>query len=446
MTRPSRTALAAGFTFAAAVLAFAVAPPRAHAFPAFARKYGTSCTACHVGWPIFNQEGQNFRDNGYQLNLGKDDPVTHSPDYLPIAIRTTPAYQFTRMTNQVADEDRAVTTRSGGVPIPPGLDVLTGGLIAKDISFLAVVAGFGEDGSASLESAWARLDNLAGSGWLNLRIGKLELDQPASAHRNVTLTTGYAVYSAHPQGSVVGFDLAENQVGVELDGHDARSTTRYSLSFTSANGGEGLSSNGWSAPMVYGHVQRAYELPTGVLPWVRVGALGSAGWWPTRFDTLTGDDGVAQPIPGTGTDHKRFYRAGGELAWMMGHPSTPLFFTAAYLYGREDAGLAEDGAGANAFNGGFAEVDWVPFTVARYDATPWMFFGRYDVIRYRHGIGDFDGGTIGARRYIALGPRASAAIHLEGHLDRTTGVSPVPADTPLDVTTQSALAGIDFAF
>ncbi len=444
-----RTTLAPGIGSVLVLLVLTFAS-HAQAFPAFARKYGTSCSACHVGWPIFNQVGQSFRDNGYQLNLGKDDPVAQPQSYLPIAIRATPAYQFTRTTNQAADGDapgsRAVTTRTGGVPIPPGLDILTGGLVAKDISFLVVVSGFGPDGTASLESAWARLDNLAGTGWLNVKIGKFELDQPASSHRNVTLTTGYAVYSAHPQGSIVGFDYGDNQVGVELDGHDARSTTRYSVSFTSADATVG-SSGGWSSPMVYGHVQRAFELPTVVVPWVRVGALGGVGWWPTRFETNGLDAaGNPVPIPGTGRDQRRFYRAGSELAWMMGYPSTPLLFTVAYMYGREDAGLAGDGSAANSFNGGFAELDWVPFSRPRYDATPWLFFARYDLVRFRHGLGDVDGGTIGAKRYIALGPRAAAAIHVEGHIDRAKGASPVPADTPFDVVTQSALAGIDFDF
>lgn len=444
MTKTLRFALiAAGSSLALLVLILA---SRAEAFPAFARKYGMSCTACHVAWPIFNPQGQNFRDNGYQFNLGKDDPVTHSPDYLPFSIRTTAAYQFIRMTNQTSDAG-PVTVQSGGVPIPPGLDILTGGLIAKDISFLVVASGFGADGGASLESAWTRLDNLGGSSWLNLRIGKFELDQPASSHRNVTLTTGYAAYSAHPEGSVVGFDYADNQVGVELDGHDARSTLRYALSFTSASGGEGLSGNGWSSPMVYGHVQRAFELPSVVLPWVRVGALGGVGWWPTRFDTLLDDDGNPAPIAGTGRDHRKFYRAGGELAWMMGYPSTPLLFTVTYLYGREEAGLAGDGSGANAFNGGFAEVDWVPFAEPSYNATPWLFFGRYDLVRFKHGIGDVDGGTIGARRYLAVGPRAAAAIHIEGHVERVTGAGFVPAaGAPRNVATQAALAGIDFDF
>ena len=437
-----------------AVVAFAVAAAafRAEAFPAFARKYGMSCSACHVGWPVFNQLGQNFRDNGFQFGLGKDDPVALSQNYLPVSLRTTPAYQFTRTTNQPSDQG-SITTKVGGVPIPPGVDILSGGVIAKNVSFLLVVAGFGEDGTAGVESAWARLDNLGGTNWLNLKLGKFEIDLPASAHRGVTLTTGYAVYGAHPQGSLVGFDMGENQVGIELDGHSARSSTRYALSFTSVNGGEGLSRGGWSSPMMYGHVQQAFETPSLVLPWVRVGALGAVGWLPTTFNTV---DAGATNIPGTGRDLKSFYRAGAEVSWMMGHPSTPLLFTVAYIYGREKAGLASgtDQAGfdlstdSNAFNGGFAELDWVPFSRASYNATPWMFFGRYDLVRYRRGAGDSDGGTIGVRRYLALGPRASAAVHVEGHVDRSkrTGVDLDAAPLYLDVTTQAVLAGVDFAF
>ncbi len=436
-----------------AILLVAVAS-RAAAFPAFARKYGMSCSACHVGWPVFNPQGQNFRDNGYQFGLAKDDPVAVSQDFLPVSLRTTVFYQFTRTTNQPSDQG-PIVTQVGGVPIPPGVDILTGGLIAKDISFLLVVSGFGPDGTAGVESAWARLDNLGGTSWLNLKLGKFELDEPASAHRAVTLTTGYAAYGAHPEGTLVGFDMGENQVGLELDGHNARSTTRYALSLTSVNGGEGLSKGGWSTPMVYGHVQQAFELPSLVVPWVRVGALGAVGWWPTTFDITTPAGGTPEPIPGTGRDLKPFYRAGAEVSWMMGYPATPLFFTVAYLYGREDAGLAAgtDATGfdlstaSNDFNGGFAEVDWVPFSESSYNATPWMFFGRYDAVRYGRGAGDSDGATIGVRRYLALGPRASAAVHVEGHINWLKGTGAAGGNgVPLDVQSQTVLAGIDFDF
>ena len=434
-----------------AVVLLLVPALRAEAFPAFARKYGMSCTACHIAWPIFNQQGQAFRDNGYQFGLDKDDPVTLNPAYIPIALRTTPAYQFTRVTNQPSDRG-PITVQSGGVPLPPGVDILSGGTIAKDISFLLVLSGFGPDGLATVESGWARLDNLFGSGWLNLRIGKFELDEPASAHRGVALTYGYAVYGAHPQGSIVGFDMGENQVGIEIDGHNARSSTRYSLSITSINGAEFTSGNGsgngWSAPMVYGHLQQAFELGGTFLPWVRVGILGAVGWWPTTYETVDG----GTPIPDTGSDHKKIYRGGAELSWLMGNASTPLFFTLAYQYGREDAGLAAPGTidtdgtdlntVSNSFNGGFLELDWVPFADSSYNSVPWLFFARYDMVRYERGTGNVDGGTVGVRRYLALGPRASAAIHLEYHYDLVKGVG---ADG-LDVTTQSVLAGVDFDF
>jgi hypothetical protein len=439
---------------------------RAEAIPAFARKYGMSCTACHVAWPIFNQEGQNFRDNGYQFGLGKDDPVTVSPAYWPVAMRTTPAYQFTRQTNQPSDQG-PITVQSGGVPLPPGVDILTAGTIAKDISFLLVVSGFGPDGLASVESAWARLDNLLGSSWLNFKIGKFELDEPASAHRGVALTYGYAVYGAHPQGSLVPFDMGENQVGIEIDGHDARSATRYSLSFTSLNGGEvgsgRESGNGWSSPMVYGHVQQAFETGSSVLPWVRVGVLGGVGWWPTQFDSCTAAGGCTGPpadqIGGTGRDHKKITRAGAEVSWLMGNATTPLFFTVAYQHGTEAAGLADPTAVdpatgvnlstvSNSFNGGFAELDWVPFAESSYNSVPWLFFARYDAVRFQRGTGNVDGGTVGARRYLALGPRASAAIHLEVHVDQTKGIgAPDPVSgLPMNVVTQSVLAGVDFDF
>ncbi len=160
---------------------------------------------------------------------------------------------------------------------------------------------------------------------------------------------------------------------------------------------------------------------------------------------------------GTGRDHKNFYRAGGELSWYLGYPAAPAFFTVAYIYGKENAGLAgtdpntnEDlSATVNSFNSGFIELDWVPYTVAGYVATPWLIFAKYDVVRFKYGSGDTDGGTVGVRHYLAMGPRASAAIHLEGHVDKVKNVGWTPDATTTpgrDVTTQSVFAGIDFDF
>ncbi len=436
---------------AAAALSTLVLATRAEAFPAFARKYGMSCTACHVAWPILNQVGQSFRDNGYQFGLGKDDPVTISSAYVPFAIRSTGAYQYTRMTNQPSDAG-PVTTATGGVPAP-GIDLLTGGVIAKDLSYLVVVAGFlAADDPANVESAWARVSNIGGTGWLNLKAGKFEIDLPASSHRPSSLTYGYAPYSAHLAGSLVAFDMGENQVGVEIDGHNERSTTRYAVSLVSANGDPG-SANAWSSPLVYGHLQQAFELDSSVLSWVRLGVLGAMGWWPTQF----AQDGGAD-IAGTGRQHKKYSRVGGEVTGIFGYPATPFMVTAAYIHGREDAGLASGtdpttgvdlATQANSFNGAFVEVNWVPVAAVAYNATPYLVFARYDMVRYKTGPGDVDGFTIGVRRYLAFGPRASMALHAEYHTDKAKGggYTPDPNTVPgLDATTQSVLVGLDFAF
>ena len=65
MTHRRRSALIGGVSSVLSLVVLTLAP-RTQAFPAFARKYGMSCSACHVAWPIFNPQGQNFRDNGYQ--------------------------------------------------------------------------------------------------------------------------------------------------------------------------------------------------------------------------------------------------------------------------------------------------------------------------------------------------------------------------------------------
>ena len=51
----------------------------AQAIPAFARKYGLRCSACHEAWPMLNYFGQKFKDNGYQLMNDRDSPVWQNP-------------------------------------------------------------------------------------------------------------------------------------------------------------------------------------------------------------------------------------------------------------------------------------------------------------------------------------------------------------------------------
>src|SRR6266496_5349457 len=86
------------------VLVVVLMPNQASAIPAFARKHGLSCTACHEAWPALNDFGRAYRDNGYQLLQGKDTPTATEPAYLPLSIRLTPHYEFNSTTNQPTDQ------------------------------------------------------------------------------------------------------------------------------------------------------------------------------------------------------------------------------------------------------------------------------------------------------------------------------------------------------
>src|SRR6202140_4971524 len=132
--------------------------PSAYAFPAFARKCGVRCTACHEAWPKLNDFGRAFRDNGYQMLLGKDDTVTATPGYWPASIRLTPHYEFDEITNQSTDQG-VKKLRTGGIA-GIGMDLLTAGTLFQNVSFLVVPTGFAPDGVVSLESAWVRFDNM----------------------------------------------------------------------------------------------------------------------------------------------------------------------------------------------------------------------------------------------------------------------------------------------
>ena len=113
---------------------------RAHAFPAFARKYGLRCSACHVAWPVLNDFGWRFKDNGYQLMNDRDAPIWQNPSYWPVTFRITPNWHR-ESTNQVAVDpeqgipnDVAKITQHGFDNT--GLDILSGGTLEKNISFL----------------------------------------------------------------------------------------------------------------------------------------------------------------------------------------------------------------------------------------------------------------------------------------------------------------------
>lgn len=415
----------------------------ASAIPAFARKYGLRCTSCHESWPVLNDFGRNFRDNGYQLRLGKDDVVTANPGYWPVAVHITPHYEYDSLTNQTTDQGKT-TVKSGGIA-DAAMDLLMAGTLTKNISFLVVPAGFASDGAASLESYWAYFSRVFGnSDWLNVRIGKHEVDLPASPHRGISLASSYLVYDYHPGPPVnVGsaFGLSENQRGIEVTGHDRGSTLRYSVSIFSANDSLG-SHHGLSSPSVYGHVQRYFQLDSDRLSQVELGLWGAYANYPTSSLTSGG-----VPIPGTGNDLRSTTRYGFEAqAWLF-HAVAPLHLNLVYGHGSDDKDLYLGAADRNGtWNGGFLEAIWVPAV----DLLHWGVFARYDVIRNQNqpviatptAYNDQDQATVGVRYTIAYSNRDEVGFHFEYSSNRMKGV----ADDGSDVRASTLFLGVDFLY
>src|SRR5712692_11716607 len=101
----------------------------ARAIPAFARKYGLPCSACHEAWPKLNSFGQNFKDQGYQLNNDRDSPIWMNPSYWPVAMRITPHWHYESLGRQLVDSgDGQVeqTVKTSGFDLT-GIDILTAG-------------------------------------------------------------------------------------------------------------------------------------------------------------------------------------------------------------------------------------------------------------------------------------------------------------------------------
>src|ERR1700684_872330 len=134
--------------FASLVL-FAVAvmlacSPRANALPAFARKYGLRCSACHESWPMLNYFGQKFKDNGYQLMNDRDAPIWQNPGYWPVTFRMVAMWHRVSTGKVLVDTYSAGSTTPTGSAVQrvttsgfdlSGLDFHTGGKLFKNFSF-----------------------------------------------------------------------------------------------------------------------------------------------------------------------------------------------------------------------------------------------------------------------------------------------------------------------
>ncbi|HEV3419051.1 MAG TPA: hypothetical protein VG075_02000 [Candidatus Acidoferrum sp.] len=412
------------------------------------------CSSCHEAWPKLSPFGQQFKDNGYQMGNDRDAPIFQQPAYWPVTFRITPIWHRESTdkvqvdgSNGPGGNEATVTTHGFDWS---GLDFHTAGTLANNYSFYVLPSS---DNTAAFhfESVWARIDNIAGSSWLNVKLGKFELDNLLSEKRILTLTNVSGVYTNYhfqPVGEAYKFGIGDNQVGVEWMGHSKNDRTRVSASLLSASDGQpGLPTS--RAYNGYFAASQAFE--AGSLGLQRVGGFAYIGQAPTYFQFTNGGGG----LNGTGIGNKGFQRYGLIGMWYVKKfDITTIFFhshDSAYLGTNTPSGgplnptgALPAGAHAPTWNGGLFE--------SHYNFNPQLILiNRYELVRMSQQALDTNPGnlgnanvlTFGARYYPFISSRAGFAYHGEYAIIWQKGVSPV---TFTNQTTSSLLFGFDFAF
>jgi hypothetical protein len=420
------------------------------AIPAFARKYGMPCSACHEAWPKLNNFGQTFKDNGYQLGNDRDAPIFQQPAYWPIALRITPNWHResvnrTDITNPATDLTNEGQLTTHGFDLS-GMDMLTAGTLAKNITFLLVPSA-DETGAFHFESASVRFDNLVHSSWLNVKVGKFELDNVISEKRMLTLSgnggyyQGYHFQPATEDTSFFTFGIGDNQLGAELSGHSRNDYTRYSIALLSSNDGNVDLPNGHGYD-TFMTVSQAFQ--AGSLGLQRVGAFAYIGRAPT-YVTLTG----GQSTIADGFGQKSFTRAGLFGLWYY----KKLDFTTMYIHGSDSAFLGTNTPAYASLPDGARKPTWNIGTIeTHFTYSPQLILiNRYELVRMSQqalpgipgNFGDVDVLTFGYRYYPFMSSRAGFAFHNEYSILRQRGTSPING---ADVTSSSLFLGFDFIF
>jgi hypothetical protein len=316
----SRLSQVVRFATSVCFLALFVAPviltcsQPAHALPAFARKYGLRCSACHESWPMLNYFGQKFKDNGYQLMNDRDAPIWQNPGYWPVVFRITPIW------HRVSTGKVEVDTYAGGQPTGnsavqrisssgfdlSGLDFHTGGTLEKNISFYLLPSS-DSTGAFHFEQVFVRFDNIAHSPWLNFKLGRFELDNLLSEKRILTLSGNGGVYQTYhfiPVGDAnIYGQIGDNQLGIEYLGHSWNDRSRISASLVSSSDGNVNLSTGANSYSAFFAGSQAFD--AGRLGVQRVGFYAMAGEAATYYLTAGG-----VPIGGSGVANKGYSREG----------------------------------------------------------------------------------------------------------------------------------------
>ena len=441
----------------------------ANALPAFARKYGLRCSACHESWPMLNYFGQKFKDNGYQIMNDHDSPIWQNPSYWPVTFRITPFWHRVSTGKVLVDTAVGPNTAirrftSSGFDLS-GLDFHTGGTLEKNVSFY-VLPSSNPSASFHFETVMARFDNLFHSPWLNIKMGKFELDNLLSEKRILSLTGNggiYQLYHFRPQGdgNIFG-QIGDNQLGLEVMGHSWNDRTRYTAALLSSSDGQvGLP---YGANSYSGFFTFSQAFDVGKLGVDRIGGYAMVGEAPTTWFTSGGSTGA---ILNGAIGNKSYHREGFVGLFYFGEHIDVQVVT---QHGWDNAWF---GQGYGDFVDGIAANNNTPGTTLpvgsraptwngvlvepHYIYSPQLIFiGRFEAIRMSQqangavtlpsNFGNITTYTVGYRWNPFMNNRAGFAWHNEYNWWHQEGTGPTLGLTTANINVSELLLGFDFDF
>lgn len=213
----------------------------AHAIPAFARKYDTSCQTCHVGFPKLNPFGEAFRLNGYRLPKETEEQIkikpvslgadaykrmwpkaiypSDLPGQVPLAINVKMASVYA---SSIDENGRQLVQND--FQFPQEANLFAGSTLGEHMSvFGEVTYAEQPDGSAQTEIERFHLGINSPFGTehlVNFKIGKFAADLDDGFHEMwISTDNGIdTLFAFNPVGLNGGSGLAEEGGGISLPG------------------------------------------------------------------------------------------------------------------------------------------------------------------------------------------------------------------------------------
>ncbi len=203
----------------ACLLAGAAVPPDAGAIPVFARQYRISCTTCHAPFPRLLPYGDEFAGNGFVIPeqeserdyLRTGDDLLRIRRDLPLAIRFDAFAVYRDATDIETD-----------LETPYGIKLLSGGPLARDVSYYFYFYMNERGEVAGVEDAFIQFNDLLGRD-LDVMVGQFQTSDPLMK-RELRLTyEDYQIYKTRIDDSEVDLTYDRGLMltyGIEATGTD----------------------------------------------------------------------------------------------------------------------------------------------------------------------------------------------------------------------------------